>query len=646
MSNVPRKLLVALAALVVVAVVAAAVVLTRGSDDGDDTADRQREALEAFAAGFESGDFADAPVQGATPAEAAAELERVTEGLAGLESVEVTPAAVVPDEQDESLATSSLAVEWRFAGGTTWSTTSEVQVVLADDGETWAVQWIPSVIHPDLVGGDRFVTETTRATRGTILDITGAPLVLDRPVVQVGVQPSRAQDVDGLATTLAGLLDIDGPELAGRIRAAAPDAFVDVITLRKDDYLPLRAQLQPLPGTVFKETTRALGPTRTFARALLGSAGPVTAEMIEKSDGRYQAGDVAGLSGLQARYDERLAGADGYRIRIEATVPEGQEAPPGKEVFSSEPVPGQSVQVTLDQRVQTAAEDALAGEQRNSALVAIRPSTGEVLAVANGPEGGSANLALEGRYPPGSAFKVVSTLAYLKGGVQPDQTVDCPATATVDGRSFKNAEDEVFGPIPFRQAFAHSCNTVFVGLSDQLEPTTLTETAKQFGLGREWDLGVDAFPGSVPENDSEVDKAASAFGQGRLLTSPFDLAMVAATVADGNWRTPVLVRDPLPDGADAPPEPLPEGTPDVLRALMREVVTDGTGDAVAGVPGGEVHGKTGTAEFGTEVPPRSHAWFIGFQGDLAFACFVEGGEFGGDTAAPIVADFLTRLAGG
>jgi cell division protein FtsI/penicillin-binding protein 2 len=156
---------------------------------------------------------------------------------------------------------------------------------------------------------------------------------------------------------------------------------------------------------------------------------------------------------------------------------------------------------------------------------------------------------------------------------------------------------------------------------------------------------MDAFSGSVPENDSEVDLAASAFGQGRLLSSPLGLAMVAATVADGNWRSPVLVRDPLPEQAAAV-EPLPDGTAEVLRGLMREVVTDGTGDAVDDVPGGDVHGKTGTAEFGTEVPPRSHAWFIGYQGDLAFAAFVEGGEFGGDTAAPLAADLLTRLATG
>jgi cell division protein FtsI/penicillin-binding protein 2 len=642
MSKIPSWLRVVIVAVLAVVVIAAAVVLIGRSDD-DGSADAQRDALEAFAAGFEAGDFADAPLTGATPADATAEYGRITEGLAGLEAVAVEPGAVAPDEGDDDRATASLAVEWRFSGGADWPTSSDVALVR--DGDVWSVEWAPSAIHPDLRPGDRFGTETTAAPRGAILDITGASIVEDRPVVQVGVEPRRAQDVDGLAATLGQLLDVDAAELAGRIRAAAPDAFVDVITLRRDDYLPLRDQLQPLPGTVFRESTRALSPSRSFARALLGTAGPVTAEMIEESDGRYRAGDVAGLSGMQARYDERLAGTDGYRVTIETEAPEGTEPPPGREVFSTEPVPGQPVQTTIDQRVQTAADEVLAGEQRPSALVVVRPSTGEVLAVANGPNGGSANLALEGQYPPGSAFKVVTTLAYLQGGVQPDQTVDCPATATVDGRSFKNAEDEVFGPIPFRQAFAHSCNTAFVNLSDQLEPTTLAETGKRFGLGREWDIGMDAFTGSVPENDSQVDLAASAFGQGRLLTSPLGLAMVAATVADGNWRSPVLVRDPEPEQAAGAVEPLPDGTAEALRTLMREVVTDGTGDAVLGVPGGEVHGKTGTAEFGTDVPPKSHAWFIGYQGDLAFACFVEGGEFGGDTAAPLVADLLTRLAG-
>ena len=424
------------------------------------------------------------------------------------------------------------------------------------------------------------------------------------------------------------------------------EAFVEALVLREDDALDVLPGFAKIRGALAVRDTMPLAPTREFAAALLGRVGPATAEVVEASEGRIVAGDEVGLSGLQARYDDRLAGTDGYRVTIEATAPEGTEAPPGKEVFSTEPVPGQPVQTTIDQRVQTAADEVLVGEQRPSALVVVRPSTGEVLAVANGPDGGSADLALEGQYPPGSAFKVVSALAYLQGGVQPDQTVDCPATATVDGRSFKNAEDEVFGPIPFRQAFAHSCNTAFVNLSGQLEPTTLTETAKRFGLGREWDIGMDAFTGSVPENDGEVDLAASAFGQGRLLVSPLGLAMVAATVADGNWRSPVLVRDPSPEQATDAVEPLPEGTADVLRGLMREVVTDGTGDAVLDVPGGPVHGKTGTAEFGTEVPPKSHAWFIGYQGDLAFACFVEGGEFGGDTAAPLVADLLTNLAAG
>ncbi|MGI9596668.1 MAG: penicillin-binding transpeptidase domain-containing protein, partial [Acidimicrobiales bacterium] len=82
-----------------------------------------------------------------------------------------------------------------------------------------------------------------------------------------------------------------------------------------------------------------------------------------------------------------------------------------------------------------------------------------------------------------------------------------------------------------------------------------------------------------------------------------------------------------------------------LQQIMRAVVTNGTGRAVAGVAGGPVSGKTGTAEFGNENPPQAHAWFVGFQGDIAFAVFVEGGEFGGATAAPIAGSFLSQLAG-
>lgn len=654
--------------LVLLAIAGVVVVVTGDGGDGGESAQERDErlageALEAFATSFEAGDFGSAPLAGVSGADATAEYQAITADL-DVASVAVTPgaSAVVDDE-----ATATLTIDWVIAGDVTWSTGTQVSLTREPEGP-WEVVWAPSVVHADLGPGDHLVTERLAPERAAITGAGGAALVEERDVVVIGIQPSRVTDLDALTAELASLVDIDAAALAERVQAASPDAFVEVITLRREDYLPIRDQVRPLPGTVFREERLPLSPNRAFARALLGTSGPVTAEIIEASGGRYQAGDVAGLSGLQAEYDERLAGVNGVQVSIVRAdpTPEGGTASttttattePGASttvaplepsgpvvVFTQEPVAGQPVATTIDPVVQQAADDALADVDLPSALVVVRPSTGEVLAVANGPGNDGGDLALTGRYPPGSSFKVVSTLAFLRDGLGIDDTVDCPATATVDGRTFSNAEDEVLGPVPFRTDFALSCNTAFVGLSDRLEPTTLTDTAKFFGLGREWEIGTEAATGSVPAAESDVDLAASAFGQGRVLVTPLDMAMVAATVAEGAWTPPRLVTDPLPTGQPTAAEPLPEGTAAQLQELMREVVTSGTGDAVAGVPGGPVSGKTGTAEFGDDDPPRSHAWFIGFQGDLAFACFVEGGEFGGETAAPIVAELLTDLAG-
>ena len=147
----------------------------------------------------------------------------------------------------------------------------------------------------------------------------------------------------------------------------------------------------------------------------------------------------------------------------------------------------------------------------------------------------------------------------------------------------------------------------------------------------------------MPTPGGPVDKEDTSFGQGQILVSPLSAAVMAATAAGGTYRPPVLVKEP---GAELPPdEPLDSGLAADLRQMMRAVVTNGTGRAVAGAQGGQVSGKTGTAEFGNDNPPKAHAWFVGFQGDVAFAVFVEGGEFGGSTAAPIANSFLGQLAG-
>jgi cell division protein FtsI/penicillin-binding protein 2 len=281
---------------------------------------------------------------------------------------------------------------------------------------------------------------------------------------------------------------------------------------------------------------------------------------------------------------------------------------------------------------------------RPSSLVAVRPSTGEVLAVANGPEGGGENLAFVGRYPPGLTFKIVSAAAFLDAGLTPGTGVTCPRTVTVDGRTFRNAGGAALGRTTLRGAVAASCNTTFVQLAADLDSGAVADAAAAFGFDTSWQPGVRAFTGRVPAPRDAVERAAGAIGQGRVLASPLSMASVVAAVADGTWRTPVVLPDHATRAADRPR--LPGGVLDDLRRMLRATVTDGTGRSLSDVPGRPVIGKTGTAEYGTGDPPATHAWVVAAQGDLAVAVIVEDGGSGRRVAAPVAARFLRRVEDG
>ena len=207
---------------------------------------------------------------------------------------------------------------------------------------------------------------------------------------------------------------------------------------------------------------------------------------------------------------------------------------------------------------------------------------------------------------------------------------------TVDGKRFKNYDDlGALGRVPFSRDFAMSCNTAFITAAQRLEPDAISETAALFGMGAEWDLGVGSFSGSVPAAESDVDKAASAIGQGKVLMSPLAMAVVAAAIQSGTPRSPSLVSE----GDAQELDPLPKDVASTVRSLMQDTVNGGTAK-VLDLPGTQVGAKTGTAEYGTESPPRTHAWMVGFRGDLAFAVLVEDGQSGSKTAGPIAKKFL------
>ncbi len=602
--------------------------------------------------------------------EAEEELATIGSGL-GEYSIAVVAGAV--EIVDPAKATTPLDITWTLADGVTFTTEGELDLVLV--GTEWLVDWEPSALETSLDPGDTLVRERVVPLRAPILGRDGIPLVDNRPIVNIGVIPRQVDDVVALTAILAPLLDSDPAELQSRIAPAPSDSFVSLAVRQADEIEAVRGQLTSLPGVELQPGTFPATPNERFGRALFGRSAEVTAEIIDASPEIYQAGDIAGRSGLQRQYNERLTGVPGFQIRVDrqfpgtASVPSTTAPPAGADpstttnpadgvattavsaadaatdpdvIFLSEPQEGDPLPTTIDIEVQTAAEDALTETNLPSALVAIEVSTGQVLAVANGPEAAVDNLAMTGQFAPGSIFKIVTAYAALEQGLEPDTRVDCPEVLEVNGREFRNAEDEKLGSVPFWRAFALSCNTAFINVADQLDNGDFATTAQRLGVGAGYELGTDAFSGSVPNPGGPVEKAATSFGQSQVLVSPLSAAVMAASVAGGTFRQPTLIDPPTTPVAD---EPLDPATAEVLREMMRAVVTSGTGRAVDRVRGEPVAGKTGTAEFGNQDPPQAHAWFVGFQGDIAFAVFVEGGEFGGATAAPIAADFLGGLNG-
>ena len=302
---------------------------------------------------------------------------------------------------------------------------------------------------------------------------------------------------------------------------------------------------------------------------------------------------------------------------------------------------GKPLELTLDARLQQDAERLLAGVGPASAVVALRPSTGAILAAANGPGNNGYNMATFGQFAPGSTFKSVTSLALLRAGLSPDTPVPCTATISVDGKSFKNYSDYPsggLGRIPLRTAVANSCNTAFISQVGKLGDRDLADAAASLGMGVDHDLGFPAYFGSVEPPASETEAAADLIGQGKILASPMVMATVIASVQSGSLVVPGLVTSVDVEAPDV--EPLTGGEAGALRSMLRGVVTSGSGSLLADVPGPPVIAKTGTAEFEAEGKVLTHAWMIAAQGDLAVAVFVDRGESGSGTAGPILEAFL------
>ena len=594
-----------------------------------DPADTARQFTEAWASA------ATATAAGLTddPAVATKDIDAFRTGLGKDAKATVTLGDV--REEGSDAATAAYSASWSLPGvAGPWTYSGSVPLARTEDG--WQVQWTAAVLHPKLIQDAAVAVTRALPERAALQDAAGAPLFARSKVVTVGVEPRKATDLPGLARTLASVLGVTAADVVADVRKAKADAFVPVITLRDADYQRVKPRIYDLPGTVFRSGERLVGPTARFAQPLLGRVGEATQEVLKEAGPGYAAGDELGVSGLQRALNPKLSGTAGATIT--ATVKGGAPVTLGTVAGK----PGTAVKTTLDRSVQTAADAAVATVPQAAALVAVRPSTGEILAVADN-EAAPYEIGLDGRFPAGSTFKIVTATALLSARVAtPTQAVACPATTVVYGKTFQNEDRFDLGTVPLRTAFAKSCNTTFTGLSQKLPDDALTAAAASFGIGTDWQLPVSSFGGSVPAPRDDTEKAADAIGQGRVEVSPLAMALASAAVVRGGPVTPVLVAGESAGGTT--PAGPPAAVLPALRDMMRAVVTEGTATALRDLPGAPVSGKTGTAEYGTASPPRSHAWFTGFRGDLAFAVFVQDGQSSKTTAVPVSRAFLTGLS--
>ncbi|MEV6080443.1 penicillin-binding transpeptidase domain-containing protein [Streptomyces sp. NPDC052069] len=342
------------------------------------------------------------------------------------------------------------------------------------------------------------------------------------------------------------------------------------------------------------------------------------------------------LETLRTKYGSEVGGTPGIETWIESA---DGKAPDKTLLTLAKGKPGK-LRTTLDADAQAAAEGAVK-KFGQASVVAVKPSTGAIRAVANNPVT-EFNVALQGKQAPGSTLKIMTAAMLIeKGLATANGATECPKDVMYQGNSFHNLDHFALPDgSTFTQSFAKSCNTAFIKLIDDTkDDAALAKEARDvFGIGLDWKTGVVTADGSVPEEAGGV-AAAQYIGQGTVQMNVLNMASITATARNGTFRQPVIVPQSLDNRQLATASrSLPAQVSQQVTQMMRATAAWGTGrDAMASV-GGDKGAKTGSAE--VDGQGTSNSWFTGFSNDLAAAAVVQSGGHGGDAAGPVVADVL------
>src|SRR5438552_11382532 len=545
----------------------------------------------------------------------------------------------------------------------------------------WVLQVVQHAKYEEMAENNHQRTLTLRAPRGLVFDRNGHVLVENRHSYSITIVREHTKDLNRTVRLLAGVLGMDEAavrDIVNRHRREptyrpitivqdATLAQVAAVTARRLDFELPDVVVDPVPTRRYPET---------LAAHLFGYVGEVNDTQVAVDDS-LKSGDIVGQSGIEKWYNTLLMGEDGARRVVVNSV--GREI---RTLEEDQPIEGKRLQLTIDYDVQKAVEDIFKAAGFNGAAIVLDPGTGEVLAytsvpaydpnafasgvdratwaaLTNDEQRPLNDRAIQGRYSPGSTFKMAVGLAALEEGViTPDFHVYCPGHATFYGRSFACHKKEGHGTLDLRHAIEQSCDVYFYTVGNMVGIDRINKWATALGLGVK--SGIDLpneLQGLVPSTEWKREKMhekwyagetiSVSIGQGAVAVTPVSMAVYAATLADGGPRmTPHLLKA-VDDGNGWKPVPPPppqskvDVDPQKLQAIrdgLWMVVNAGGTGGRARITNHDVSGKTGTAQVISNTGRaasksnkdlRDNGWFVVFaprvNPEIAAVVFLEHG---------------------
>ena len=520
--------------------------------------------------------------------------------------------------------------------------------------------------YRQLADNNRLRLVPQAAARGVILDRQGRQLATSRRQFRVAVIPQEVANRRATMKRLGPLVDLPPGELDWRFDEDRSLPFLPatlVSSVSKPVALRIEEAHLDLPGIVIEQAITRAYPLGSVAATLLGYVGPPDPDALPalKPYG-ISPQELVGRAGLEQALDAYLRGRAGGSL-IEVNHVARQVRVVGRR----EPVAGQSVVLTIDAKLQALIEGQFQQHQQPGACVVLKPDTGEILAMVSfpafdpeafatrqrsaiqqvfrDPRAPLMNRATNGAYLPGSIVKPLTAMTALEQGVATaGTTIQCPGFLTIGNRKFHCWNQDGHGPMTLREALRVSCNVYFMDVGRRLGQERLRAGFSGMGFGRRTGWLMEEQAGYLPLrlrlNEGEV--ALLAMGQGDILVTPLQAAVMAAAIANQGWVVEPWVVKAVGEVAVGHPRTRPLGWSPAHLAVVREgmlaVVNhpDGTG-ARAHSERVRIAGKTGTAQ--THIQGHPHAWFIGFcpaeNPAIAMAVLAEHGGSGGDFPAAI-----------